>query len=255
VEKTFSVDFEKELSKLIEKQVTKILEDKLEKVLSVKIDAIIDDIKQQSVETIEIESYIEEDENQKTLSDYIKKINKKFNTANDLIIKINSLSEQLKIRDIDRFLSEYNVNFNKRKFLYYIEQDIIPKANEKVSKNQAFYSSKHILMYLLVSIFEQQLEIDRIKEVIEFFQPLIDELGLDEFVGFAYRIQEAVDKEFIDEYSNSLISDCEYILKSMPHKEKPSKLMIYAANILSSTIMSKKYNEVLTHLMEQYKEN
>ena len=110
-------------------------------------------------------------------------------------------------------------------------------------------------MYILISFFEEQLEIDKIKEVIEFFSPLIDEFGLDEFVEFAYGIQKTIDKDFIANYSDAIINSSEYLMESTSDNAKTSKLMLYSANIISSSIMSKKYSEILDYLLTQYKKN
>lgn len=254
METTFSTDFEKNLSSLIENQIKKVLNEKIENLLYDKINKLIDEIKDQSIEII-IESDINEIEKQKIINSYNEKINKKLNTEWDVVKKINMLSEHIKIGDIDKFLNENGLNFNKRKFLYYIEQNIIPKASEKISKNQAMYSKEHILTYILISFFEEQLELDKIKEVINFFSPLIDEIGLTEFVEFAYGIQKTIDKDFITNYSNAIISSSEHLMETFHEDEKTSKLMIYSANIISSSIMSKKYGEILDYLMSQYKEN
>lgn len=254
MEKNFSIDFQNNLSIIIENQIKKILDEKIETLLLEKINNIIDDIKQQSINIIN-ESDISHAEKQKIIDNYNTKIMKKINTEWDIFQKINLLSDNIKIRDIDKLLNENGVNFSKRKFLYYIEQGLIPKASEKISKNQALYSKTHILMYILISFFEEQLEIDKIKEVLEFFSPLIAEIGLDEFVDFAYGIQRTIDKDFIANYSDAIISSSEYLMDNVPDSDTTSKLMLYSANMISSTIMSKKYGEILDHLLNQYKKN
>lgn len=256
-----SIEIENKISEILERQFEKVLSRKIENIINEKVQEVIDATYNKVVE--ETEEIIQEtpdvdDEQKEKITKYLQeKMNRVEIKSSRLLKEVKTLSEKLKIRDIEKFMIDNGINsFTKRRFLYYIEQGVIPEPIEK-NKNQATYSKEHILNYLIVNQISEQLGIDKTKHFIDIIEPYIKKEGLFNTVKVFQEIDDLINDETIKEGATQIANGIlEGLKKSNVESDDPQEYQEYMVNIIVLLLfnsISKQFTNSFELLIEDYK--
>lgn len=144
-------------------------------------------------------------------------------------------NEGLKYSEIHEILKDYDENYTKRELTYYIEKGLIPKP-KKTAPNQAEYSLKHIVYFLIIKEMKGYIDredinshLDLIKngESLIEFDELFSLYATNDFIDEVINsiLEQVIEKLDYDEIENSFIEDLKVEEIEIEDKELIQKLI------------------------------